>query len=695
MKINNILIKIQAKIKLLAGKIFGRPSRGKVLLTSIMAIFISLNYYYYIADRGIYSPLALLGSAFITFLLLTIAFGILDKLILILSRMDRKNLIMFLSLYYIFYKLLEDLAEDAFLDDLYIYLFALVADLILIIFVKSLLGLFRNKKKLSILFLIPSGALIAFAVFFLITAGDNEELKNLKIDNSDKISMDSKINFSSGSLDYELDKSVSLLSYVNYSGRTKKVRDFYFKRGLNKVPLRGRIWYPKGEENSPVVFMIHGNHRFTTENYLGYDYLGKYLARRGIAFVSVDENMLNGFSKFGLGNENDARAILLLENIKALLEESSNKNSQYYKLFDKDNIVLAGHSRGGEAVAIAGVLNKLKLNPDTGKEMNYNFNIKGIVSIAPTVDQYNPSGKDIKLKDINFLTVHGSHDKDVQGFSGMKIYDNTELTSPDKFKAAIYMGFANHGQFNELWGKWDSDPPESFFINTSALMAEEDQEEALSKILYAFLEDSFNIRNSRDFFKDTDKYALPDTVYFTRYSDGSFVPLVDYEDDFDLLTFNYGSCSYQGFNKVKEDTVNIGSKELYNTALHLSYYNEADYELVFDDFLPTKDYLQFDLMVKNENFDNIDMDVELRDSYGIASRVKLSDYKTLKAPVKVEHSKLQKFTDEYDYKSSFETIRIPLEDFGKEINKSEIKYLDFIFKSGNNKVVIDNIGYSD
>ena len=99
--------------------------------------------------------------------------------------------------------------------------------------------------------------------------------------------------------DYQGD-SVNLRPYVKYSGKTKLVRDKYFSKTLSEVPIKGRLWYPEGATNVPLVILAHGNHRFTTPSYLGYDYLGKQLARQGIAMASVDMNMLNGFSKFGL-----------------------------------------------------------------------------------------------------------------------------------------------------------------------------------------------------------------------------------------------------------------------------------------------------------------------------------------------------------------------------------------------------------
>ena len=71
----------------------------------------------------------------------------------------------------------------------------------------------------------------------------------------------------------------------------------------------------------------------------------------GYVFVSVDENILNERS-----GENDARAVLLLENIGEILEKNGDESQPVYSKIDEDNIALMGHSRGGEMIADAYLL---------------------------------------------------------------------------------------------------------------------------------------------------------------------------------------------------------------------------------------------------------------------------------------------------------------------------------------------------
>jgi predicted dienelactone hydrolase len=94
------------------------------------------------------------------------------------------------------------------------------------------------------------------------------------------------------------------------------------------------------------LFLIHGNHNWITDSYLGYGYLGDYLASHGYVVVSVDENACNGLS-----NENDGRAVLLLENIRQLEAYNNEEGNPLHQKIDYGNLALAGHSRGGEAIA--------------------------------------------------------------------------------------------------------------------------------------------------------------------------------------------------------------------------------------------------------------------------------------------------------------------------------------------------------
>ena len=53
----------------------------------------------------------------------------------------------------------------------------------------------------------------------------------------------------------------------------------------------------------------------------------------------------------------------------------------------------------------------------------------------------------------------------------MLLYDNVIFSGKkDNFKAALYFGYGNHGNFNSLWGDYDLDPAEGFFLNRKELL---------------------------------------------------------------------------------------------------------------------------------------------------------------------------------------------------------------------------------
>ena len=127
-----------------------------------------------------------------------------------------------------------------------------------------------------------------------------------------------------------------------------------------------------------MVMMVHGNHSMLDYSDGGYAYLGELLASRGIIGVSVDENFINGhWSGDFMGKEMPTRAWLLLKHLEQWKKWNDGTDTDIEGKVDMDNIVLVGHSRGGEAVSIAAAFNKLDRFPDNGYEkFNFNFGIQ-------------------------------------------------------------------------------------------------------------------------------------------------------------------------------------------------------------------------------------------------------------------------------------------------------------------------------
>jgi dienelactone hydrolase len=341
----------------------------------------------------------------------------------------------------------------------------------------------------------------------------------------------------------------------NWEGMSGKYRTYYWGFDFRELPVNGRVWKPKGEGPFPLVLIVHGNHPMQDFSDPGYEYLGELMASRGFIFVSVDENFLNGsISDFrkGLEKENDARGWMLLEHLRQWKEWSLNPTHALYRQVDMDKLALIGHSRGGEAVAHAAMLNRLDYYPDDATiPLGYHFNIQSIVAIAPVDGQYMPGGSLTKIKDVNYLGIHGAQDQDVESFDGLKQFERISFTdSMYRFKAGIYVSGANHGQFNSSWGDNDASASFSGMLNKKQLMDSKDQETIAKVYISAFLETTLHQKDSfLPLFTDARKGRnwLPENIYLSQFQDSKSQFWSGFDEDFDVRTLSKAE-SAQGEN---------------------------------------------------------------------------------------------------------------------------------------------------
>ncbi len=336
----------------------------------------------------------------------------------------------------------------------------------------------------------------------------------------------------------------------NWKGFSGWYREKFWGFDAKSLPINGYTWYPEGEGPFPLVLTVHGNHMMQDFSDIGYDYLGELLASRGIIFVSVDENFLNSsFTDItgGLDEENDARGWMLLEHLRVWHQWNTDKNNLFYKKIDTTKLSLIGHSRGGEAVAHAALLNKMPYYYDDATiPLDYNYNIQSIIAIAPVDGQYEPGDARTSLKDINYLTIHGSQDSDVTSFLGSKQYERITFSdSTHYFKSGLYIQGANHGQFNTSWGDNDTGIFTKL-LNNKSLLSGEDQRKIAQVYISAFLETT--LKDNKTYlplFTDARKGKnwLPETIYLNQYEDTSFVPLASFDEDFDVSTATVDSIT--------------------------------------------------------------------------------------------------------------------------------------------------------
>ncbi len=378
-------------------------------------------------------------------------------------------------------------------------------------------------------------------------------------------------------------ESVNAKPFVNkLSGRFHKLRKRFWGFNRTKFPINGRVWYPDGEGKFPLVLIVHGNHSMREYSDPGYAYLGEFLASRGFIVVSVDENFINGDWTQNYRTESDGRGWLMLKHLSVWRDWQKDPENPFYGKVDMENISLIGHSRGGEAVAIATSFNQLSHYPDDAKvKFDFNFNIKSVIAIAPVDGQYKPSDQPTPLKNINYLLLHGSHDSDVSSFSGDKQFKRIKFDDGEyKFKTSIYIYRANHGQFNTVWGNHDSGMPWALLLNTKALISGEEQRQIAKVYMGAFLETTLKGNPSyMPLFKDY-RYAeewLPETYYINRFEDSETQLLVDFDEDIDVTTttFDGGKLMGEELRVWREEDFGFrrGSGIRMNKAVYLGWEN--------------------------------------------------------------------------------------------------------------------------
>lgn len=254
----------------------------------------------------------------------------------------------------------------------------------------------------------------------------------------------------------------------NWDGLSGWLRTSYWGFDASALPLQARVWYPEGDGPFPLVLIVHGNHSMEDYSDPGYGYLGELLASRGIILASVDENFLNSSASAwveyfadppGLDEENDARGWMLLEHLALWRDWNDEAGHPFAGKVDMERVALIGHSRGGEAVAVAAAFNNLSHYPDDATlEFDFDFNLRGVIAIAPVDGQYWPRGTGTPIRDLSYFTIHGSMDGDVQSFDGTAQYSRVTFTDSGdfRFRSSLFVEGANHGQFNTTWENLDT-----------------------------------------------------------------------------------------------------------------------------------------------------------------------------------------------------------------------------------------------
>ncbi|MBQ7275478.1 MAG: hypothetical protein IJR15_08480 [Clostridiales bacterium] len=482
------------------------------------------------------------------------------------------------------------------------------------------------------------------------------------------------------------------------------ITDIFDDYDFTATPVKGQIWYPQGQTNCPVFFIVHGNHDSYVPSYLGYDYLGQSLASHGYVVISVDENIINAT---GVGN--DLRAILLLENMKVIFELNDTEGSAIAGLIDEDTVAIGGHSRGGEMVATAYLFNELDYYPEDGNvTFDYHFNITSIVAIAPVVDQYRPVSHSVEISDVNYLLIHGSNDQDVSSMMGEKQYNNITFTGEtDEFymKSEVYILGANHGQFNTQWGRYDTPGAPAGYLNTHNFLDPEDQQFIASSYIRVFLDTTLGIDNTyEELLSNIDAFRsyLPDTVYITNYEDSNFEQLITFDDTVDIgIDQSVTVSGADTWTIISYDRGYLDECENYVLSVEWEEESAPEITMNFDAVDISSGYISFALADMNETEvedieEGFHYTVTLTDING--NTVTVDDPTFIYHTLAVQLWKDDVFFGSYEYKHQMQRVLITPEAFEQagDFDFSAVTGMT-VTTDGTEAgaLIIDNLGYNE
>ncbi|GAA3108786.1 hypothetical protein JOF29_001539 [Kribbella aluminosa] len=241
----------------------------------------------------------------------------------------------------------------------------------------------------------------------------------------------------------------------------------------HRSELLGKVYTPHGAIGPrPLVVFLHGRHENCygeptdpnsldkpwpcpkgmkpVPSYRGYDGPATALASNGYQVVSISANAINGWDGDAYDAGAQARAELILDHLALWRKWSTIGGGPFGTRFvgkvDLQNVGLMGHSRGGEGVARAAVL-----NADRGGQ----YGIRAVLPLAPT------DFARATVPGVAMSVVLPYCDGDVSDLEGQQFYDDTRYsvsgdTAP---RSTVTVLGADHNFFNTEWTPGQSVAP--------------------------------------------------------------------------------------------------------------------------------------------------------------------------------------------------------------------------------------------
>jgi hypothetical protein len=229
----------------------------------------------------------------------------------------------------------------------------------------------------------------------------------------------------------------------------------------HKSELRALVYSPVGATGKrPLVVFLHGRHapcygsapspvpwpcgagNHPVPSYRGYDASANALASNGDIVVSISADAINAWDFLTVDGGALARAQLVLAHLDLWQRWSTTGGNPFGRSFvgrvNLDNVGLMGHSRGGEGVVRAALLNGGRRDP---------YGIRAVVALAPT-DFARPT-----IPGVATSVILPYCDGDVYDLQGQHFYDDTRYTvkGDNALRSTVLVHGANHNFFNSEW----------------------------------------------------------------------------------------------------------------------------------------------------------------------------------------------------------------------------------------------------
>ncbi|MFI5875210.1 hypothetical protein ACIBAH_22655 [Streptomyces sp. NPDC051445] len=240
------------------------------------------------------------------------------------------------------------------------------------------------------------------------------------------------------------------------------------------VEMTAEVVAPKGAKGSrPLALFLHGRHGTCYKpgseddvsgdwpcadgykpipSYLGYRRDQQLLASQGYVTVSISANGINAQDWQAEDAGAQARSSLVRQHLARWADWSAHRSSapavvREAAKADLSQVLLVGHSRGGEGVNRAAMDS---LYPPPAAEDGYKgpvrWKVRGTVLVGPTIFGQNP------VADVPSVTLLPGCDGDVSDLQGEDFVDGTRgISQGAALHSALYMVGANHNYFNSEW----------------------------------------------------------------------------------------------------------------------------------------------------------------------------------------------------------------------------------------------------